>query len=616
MIKEDKYKSFQRLLHGIPDMERVWRKIELKKIEPCEFANLLESYETCLQIANICYSNDVIRSSLIPNIELINGFIHYIGYCKQIFNIDKMLKVEFCGIEQNFFNHGMILQVDQLEMNIKDVYKVFDQWKTFLTDKIIQKTRCTGNYKSVITLKNNDKDGYYFHITHGRYKGLLSALQAEGNNISNSFTVQSAKGYVKLYVPYMKEYTEHLKTLKEQFISEIKPIYFSVLDVIVSTYGQTIKTILSVISQIDVLSGLAQTSIENNYCKPEIIESGSTGSFLICKNLRHPIVEKLNTSTQYVSNDIEIGGLTTQSPRGIVLFGVNGIGKSVLLKSIGIAVVLAQMGCYIPASYAKVGIFSNIITRITGDDNLFRNLSTFTIEMSELRTIINRSTEKSLVLGDELCRGTEVISAVSLLASSIINLSKRNVNFMFTTHLHSLTKIQLVQELTNISFKHLRIIYDHKKEMLIYDRSIKDGSGPDIYGLEVAQAMGLPQEFIQIANSIRKSIMKTSVYKQDLIEGLHSSRYNQNVYMCKCIICGSFTNLDVHHIQPQKLSRDDKMIHLDSGAVNKDQQSNMISLCKTCHQKVHNETIKIHGFINTTAGIKLSVEYDGSTIFI
>ena len=127
--------------------------------------------------------------------------------------------------------------------------------------------------------------------------------------------------------------------------------------------------------------------------------------------------------------------------------------------------------------------------------------------MTEFNTILNNSDKNSLVLGDELCSGTETTSAISIFSAGVKILSDRNVNFIFATHFHEITKISLINEITNLSFKHLKVTYDGEKDILIYNRKLADGPGESIYGLEVCKSLHMPQDFISLAYGIRNEII-------------------------------------------------------------------------------------------------------------
>ena len=244
--------------------------------------------------------------------------------------------------------------------------------------------------------------------------------------------------------------------------------------------------------------------------------------------------------------------------------------------------------------------FHYIFTRISDNDNIFKGQSSFAVEMSELRSILKRSDSNSIVLGDELCSGTESVSAQSIFASSVIRLAGKNVNFIFATHLHELYKMDLIKNLANVQSFYLKVIFDEKTKKLIYDRKLEKGNGPAIYGLEVCKAMDLDKEFLDLANSIRKNLLEVD---EEIVK-TKTSHYNKELYMDKCEMCGEEA-VDTHHIKEQQTADDNDMI----GAVPKNNLSNLVPLCKKCHNLVTYEDLDIKGYIQTSLGKELDYNF-------
>jgi DNA mismatch repair protein MutS len=219
--------------------------------------------------------------------------------------------------------------------------------------------------------------------------------------------------------------------------------------------------------------------------------------------------------------------------------------------------------------------------------------------MGELRGILNRADENSLVLGDEICHGTEQVSGISLVAACLSWLEKRKTKFVFATHLHNLSSMTEVRELKGVRNYHLKVIYDENNDRLVYKRNLIPGSGNSVYGIEVARAMGLDKEFIEYANIIRKRYSKNS----EKILGNKSSRYNSEVYVKNCEVCGE-NGVDTHHIKFQSSADADGFVDHR----HKNHYSNLVILCKECHNKVHHGGLEIRGYIETSDGVKLDWE--------
>ena len=157
------------------------------------------------------------------------------------------------------------------------------------------------------------------------------------------------------------------------------------------------------------------------------------------------------------------------------------------------------MGMFVSAKEFNYNPYESIFTRISGDDNIFKGQSSFVVEMNELRSILKYSNNKSLVLGDEVCKGTEDSSATALVASAIKQFSKKNVNFILATHLHKLYQLDSINKISNIKFMHLDITYDEKLKEIIYGRKLQDGIGEAIYGIEIAKHILSDSDFIKDA---------------------------------------------------------------------------------------------------------------------
>ena len=164
------------------------------------------------------------------------------------------------------------------------------------------------------------------------------------------------------------------------------------------------------------------------------------------EKLRHCLIEQLNTKELYVTNDLELG----RDMNGLLLYGTNAVGKTSFIKAMGIALIMAQAGLYVPCSKFLYKPYNYIFTRILGNDNIFKGLSTFAVEMSELRTILMQANKNSLILGDELCSGTESTSALSIFAAGLERLHAIEASFIFATHFHEIAKYKEIAVLNKL----------------------------------------------------------------------------------------------------------------------------------------------------------------------
>ena len=250
----------------------------------------------------------------------------------------------------------------------------------------------------------------------------------------------------------------------------------------------------------------------------------------------------------------------------------------------------------------KFSIFDSLFTRIVSKDNLAKGLSTFAVEMLELKNIFNRSTARSLVLGDEISHGTETLSGVAIVASAIKKLAKTRCLFLFATHLHQLSTMREITTLDNVVDLHLSVEYSEEKDALLFNRILQAGSGSSIYGLEFAKSLHMDSEFLDVANQIRKRLAN-DFDELELLVKKKKSKYNKELYVTKCVICGAVAE-DVHHISQRSLA--DKAGFI--GHFHKDNKHNLIPLCKEHHNQIHDGKLRVDGFVMTSNGLELQFE--------
>ena len=586
------YLTYEKYLEGINDIERCHRKIFLKMLNPSDFNLLKTSYENILSILSLENENNL--SEDIKN---------HLTYLENHLDFTQTIKFNIQDISQSIFKYGLYPDLDFYEDQIRECEEFCEAFAKEISNILSKKK------KERIDLEHQYMEdiGYFIEITENR----LSTLKTAGKmsftlnettydiNLLELKPISSTKtGKVhKVTHPYLEKYNI-VKESRNNFIQGIKKRYQIFLSDTYIKYSKCYGRMVEFIERVDYYKSGAKCSLLYNYSRPIIEKIDLSESYVTAKDLRHPLIERFQNSFSYVPQSIDF-----LKDRGILLFGINCSGKSSLMKAIGISVILAQAGYYVPAKEYKYYPYKSIMTRIVGNDNLFKGLSSFAVEMCELRSIIKRSDKNTLVLGDEICKGTETLSAVSIVASTIIKLSEAKVTFLFATHLHHLSELEEV--VNKVSMYHLSITYDAKLDTLIYNRKLSKGSGSSLYGLEVAKAMNFPVEFIEMANKIRKEISDVKPLFPE-----KKSIYNSEVYLEKCSIPECKRNsTDTHHIKFQ-CTADDKG-YIDH--MHKNHRSNLIPLCKPCHQMVHCDKkgqyrYIIHGFDYSLKGLILKYE--------
>ncbi len=388
----------------------------------------------------------------------------------------------------------------------------------------------------------------------------LKSLEKE----QQEFTVHLQKGGGYIESKWIDSMNAKILVLREKLQTE----FALILPVVCERFCQATSHLWSPLEQaitsIDISIGLSSEAENRGWCRPTITESTEGGSFK-ATGLRHPLIEGLLTRTEYVAHDVELAN------NGWLVYGMNASGKSSLMKSVGIAVHLAQAGCYVPATSLILAPYRSLFTRILNQDNLWAGLSSFAVEMSEMRDILRCADRFSIVLGDELCSGTESVSATALVAAGIEWFAERQCSYIFATHLHELPKALPNPESINLKIWHLKVAYDPYSGKLVYHRNLTEGQGSSLYGLEVARAMDVPLTFLDKAHQIRRRLLGTAADEEAPISAWNSAVTRHSCELCGCAITKS---LEVHHIKPRA-----------EGGSNK--ASNLMVLCAACHDKHH-----------------------------
>lgn len=639
------FKLIEKLLNKIVDLERVHRKMSLGMLHPADLNGIVNSYESVLGIFSILNSdldsisisisnsnsNSILQHITPTNNELVE-FNALIECIKTDFCLDECVKYHQDKITGRIFNEKVVEQLDEILDKIQSGEDVFDQINHFFSLKIDDKAN-----GKLLKLEHNDRDGFYLSTTHKRGVILKKALSnmpqlrlLNGSEIKNDFEFKNpTKTATKIVSPYLKGISNMLVATTEKLKAVSKQRFIARTDYYSKKYLLIMNKIALFVGEIDVVKSACKTKTLYGYTRPTIYDDGNNGnngnngnkdSFLVAKNIRHPIIERLGNDHEYIANDIAIGlneendklfdsmfseedsinflnKSSFYDTKGILLFGTNAAGKSSLMKAVGLNIIMAQSGMFVPCRSFVFKPYHKLFTRINNNDNIFKGESSFAVEMSELRSILKRADRNSLILGDELCAGTESVSALSIFSASVAKLVERFSSFIFATHLHELCNIQQVMSLSLVKMFHLKVVFNSEEDMLIYDRKLEPGSGEAVYGLEVCKAMKMDTDFIRLSEEIRKELMGV---KANILD-TKQSKYNSDVFVHLCEVCNNDAE-DVHHIKFQCTADSNKMI---DGAIQKDTKSNLVSLCKSCHNKVHHGGIDIFGYKMTSNGVAL-----------
>jgi DNA mismatch repair protein MutS len=447
--------------------------------------------------------------------------------------------------------------------------------------------------KAAVVWEQDDKNGLSLDITNSRYKELLVALDSHVpvvssgpdvyplgiSNLIRDMTTKSRASFT----------TKEISTLSDEYLialAELRRLVKERFRMLISTinanYHDFMVDLAHKVGEVDLTCSLACAATKYNYCKPEIVDEDT--SYVKFKELRHAIVERELCDTgygkdNYVPHSFDLGTLDTPDSATIMLlYGSNMCGKSTLLRGVGIAVVLAQMGSYVPAESFTLSPYKAIYARILTIDNLHKSRSSFQHEMLELAPILNITNMNSLVLADEPCHSTNQIDAYALVLASIEELGRRGCSCIITTHLHELSQDSDLDRIHGLRIYHLAV--EIRPNKVRYARLLKPGPGPQCYGIEVASEVNIPKPIIERAYQVRRRLLGHG----EKLLSFKTSNYSSQVYMDKCEICGQ-NSTETHHDMPQA----DADARGYIGHVPVHSATNLRQLCETCHVNTHGE---------------------------
>ena len=608
-------------LTNIKDISKCERQVFLKKISPKSFYNL---YNNILIIRTI-YDEIIIDAKIMDYLNIYEPNTYKIKeYCDLLLsfiqtNINIELAKEIDQTQQfdtNFINRGVDSDLDNKTEIMNNSEDKLESIRNYLSNLIENREKKTKTKSSdFVKIHETEKNNLSLLCTSRRCKILEESLplskkiisltySSSYNNLINEFEFKISTSQFE----YHKQTASNNIISDEQITSicksistikvQIKDIITQVFYNFVEKFGELnkqLESIINFITLIDVIYTKASIAKKYNYCKPSIVKADK--SFIQVTNLRHCLIEHLQTNELYVTNDIILGDTNTD---GILLYGTNAVGKTSFIRAIGISLIMAQSGLYVPCSEFNYCPYNYIFTRILGNDNIFKGLSTFAVEMSELRTILRLADENSMVLGDELCSGTENTSAVSIFVAGIQKLHQIKSSFIFATHLHEIIDYEEIVSLKNVVLKHMTVVYDREKDLLIYDRKLQDGPGNSMYGLEVCKSLKLPEDFLTAAFNIRMKYHPS----EDSMLSLKSSHFNSKKILNLCELCGKNVAQETHHLQHQQEANDNGIIQKDGTIFHKNNLANLVSLCEKCHTEFHKKNVQ-HKKVKTDKGYKL-----------
>ncbi len=459
-------------LKGISDMDRITGKVASGNCGPRDLVSLRKS------LHHVPALKEQLLSFECGLVQFINGKIAPLTDLTNILAMALVesppLNIRDCGAIKEGFNPDL----DRL----RDIKNNTRKWISELEEKERRRTSI-----SSLKVKFNKVFGYYIEVT-----------KANLDNVPEDYirkqTLVNAERFI---TPELKEYEESILNAEEK-IKEMEADIFNALLKDVEKNMIAIQATSSAIAEVDALFSLSAIALENNYVRPEVNDSES----IDIRNGRHPVIERIFFDEKFVPNDVF---LDCGDNRMMIITGPNMAGKSTYMRQVALIVILAQMGSFVPVESAQVGIVDRIFTRVGASDNLARGQSTFMLEMSETANIINNATRKSLIILDEIGRGTSTFDGVSIawaVAEFIHSHPTIGARTLFATHYHELT------ELSNIldGVKNYNVAVREWNDEVIFLRKIVEGGTDKSYGIHVAKLAGLPEKIILRAKEILKNL--------------------------------------------------------------------------------------------------------------
>ncbi len=485
-------RDLRTILYEIGDLSRIISRLATLRVNARDLTVLASYLESAPLIQNLLGSFDsVLINDLKDNIQNYSDIVDKINHFI-------MENPPMTITEGNIINHNIHQELDELRAISKDG----KGWIARLEEAEKQKT-------GIPTLKIgfNKVFGYYIEITR-QHKDKIPEYYIAKQTLVN------AERYIS---PQLKEHESRVLGAEER-IKNLEYEIFTELRKELADKVPLIQKYIEIIAQLDCLSNLAFLAHQNRYVRPEFNEEG----LLELQGCRHPVIEKLLKDEQFIPNDVY---LNDHDYKIALITGPNMAGKSTYLRQIGLIVIMAQMGSFVPCDKINMPIFDKVFTRVGASDNLAQGQSTFLVEMIETANILHSATPQSLILLDEIGRGTSTFDGLSLawsIVEFIHNNPKINAKTLFATHYHELTELENLLD----GVKNYNVAVREWNDQIIFLRKIERGGADQSYGIHVARLAGIPQKVIQRAKQILKNLEAIEISAQGLTARIKKSLNN------------------------------------------------------------------------------------------
>ncbi|KAK3604874.1 hypothetical protein CHS0354_000537 [Potamilus streckersoni] len=510
------------VLKNVSDLERLMSRVSTQRANPRQVLALGQSLNLVPELKRVLetFESQWLKSEVVER-------LHDLGYVTEFIfrGIDPDAPVSLSS-GFRIIKKGFSEELDELydmSLNAKD--KLIE-----IQENEREKTGITS-----LKVQYNKAFGYSIEITHANKSRVPAYYERKQ-------TMTHAERYV---IPELKEYEMKILTAEEKAVSLEAKLFASVLAEIAKDFQKIIE-MSRAIGLIDVIVSLAEVGEKHGYVKPFVTQSNS----IIIRKGRHPVLEKvMGVGESYVANDT----MLNEDVKVMLITGPNMAGKSSYLRQVGLIVFMAQMGSFVPAEYAEIGIVDRIFTRVGASDNLSEGESTFLVEMNETANILNNATEKSLILLDEIGRGTSTYDGLSIAWAVTeyihdIILAKT----LFATHYHELTELE--ERLVHLKNYHASVVQDGNQ--LVFLKKIENGKAAGSYGIEVAKMAGIPERVVQRAGEVLRTLERKESSGLDVMSEKVNNIVDRGSLMQLKLFELGYDELKqaVHHLDVEKMT--------------------------------------------------------------
>jgi DNA mismatch repair protein MutS len=488
----DILQKVQYQIKQISDLERLISKIAAGRVSPREVVYLKESLDAIIPVKEIALQSKQ------EAVKIIGDSLHSCELLREKIKNTLNQNAPVAINKGNAIASGVNTELDELR-NISNL------GKEYLEGIELRESQNTGI--SSLKISFNNVFGYYIEVRNTHKDKVPSEWIRKQ-------TLVNAERYI---TEELKEYETKILGAEEK-IQQLENQLFEQLVSWIATYIKPVQLNANLVAQLDCLVSFAQLAIDNNYVCPEINDSFA----LDIKNGRHPVIEKqLPLGVPYIANDVY---LDRDSQQLIMITGPNMSGKSAILRQTALIVLLAQMGSFVPAESVQMGLVDKIFTRVGASDNISMGESTFMVEMNETASILNNISERSLVLLDEIGRGTSTYDGVSIAwaIAEFLHENPAQPKTLFATHYHELNEMS--ETLTRI--QNYNVSVKELKDTVLFIRKLVKGGSAHSFGIHVAKMAGMPQTVIQKAQKILKKLEKN--HSSEALNGIKSSKDGSN----------------------------------------------------------------------------------------